>query len=594
MMNFNELLPLWPPLEEALLRRCSFFELYVPDGGGFFVTRDLFGTLDDATIVHKLLKTNVMDDFGGLDHPDFHRFERWRSIEKTSWINRCYFLVPMARQAWLTGDRDLARRVARVIRHFARTCPPPADRRALEEHWRRVSRRLDEDYNSQSYETMIRNETDVEYIWYDMQPGMRLLHFLYSLWFIRDIADLSEADWRELLECLRRHVRVLADQEHFQQPHPGNHQSLRATALYHGLPLLAADPDYPEIRTMAVNLCCWHIEQEFAVSGMLKENSPSYHAFTLWHARDFLALADRRGDPVPAAVRERFAAAVAAMNGCRRPDGLTLTINDSYTFNPDALLASLPPAVTAPAACSVLQPGGMATGRCGDCYAAMDVSEFTGGCSHYHGGKNAPVVLWRGRAFLEEVGCPNYDLPQYQQCKQSSRHSSLLVDGAGDAHAFGLYGFDSWATLTYDNAWWEEPDGRKSINATETSNVPAWQGIVWQRRLTLGPSGIELNDRIDGDGNHHDFTLLFVLTPEVAASRVTQTDEWVLVNGDYRGVLTFRGDVPDTVRVETVEDCRQRECRPVRQLAVEFRQRRSLRVMTGLTFSIAAQGEQRP
>ena len=281
--------------------------------------------------------------------------------------------------------------------------------------------------------------------------------------------------------------------------------------------------------------------------------------------------------------RKRFAAAVAALNACRRPDGLTLTINDSYAFNPDALLTSLPHSDAA-ADCTVLKPGGVAAARCGDCYAALDVSEFTGECSHYHGGKNSPVILWRGKAFLEETGCSHYDLPQFPRCKQSSWHSSLLVDGAGDAHAVGLYGFDGWATLSCDDAWREEPDGSRSISATETSNVPAWNGIVWRRRLTLDAAEIELSDHVDGDGKRHDFTLLFVLAPEVVAERGPREGEWLLTHGDCRCVLTFHGDAPDAVGLKEIENCRRRRCRPASQLTVEFRQRQTLRVTAKMAF----------
>ena len=83
--------PCPPALGDELLKKYQFFELYPLDGGGRFITQELFGTLDDAVITRKILTTPVLEEFGGLDELDFGRFERWRTIEKSCWLNRFYF-----------------------------------------------------------------------------------------------------------------------------------------------------------------------------------------------------------------------------------------------------------------------------------------------------------------------------------------------------------------------------------------------------------------------------------------------------------------------------------------------------------------------
>ena len=141
---------------------------------------------------------------------------------------------------------------------------------------------------------------------------------------------------------LKKHVRIIADQEAFQQPYCDNHQSLRAIACYWGVPLLRKDADYEAVYRRIFDLCCWHIVNEFMPgSGALFENSPSYHAFVLWHARDFSLLAKRRGETLPAEVERRFDAAKKALYAYRRPDGLSLTVNDSYQYSLDGFAESL-------------------------------------------------------------------------------------------------------------------------------------------------------------------------------------------------------------------------------------------------------------
>jgi hypothetical protein len=81
-----------PPLSDALLRKHNFFELYPLDGGGYFIMKEHLETLDDLEIADKILNLKVLDSFGDLPNIDFKKFERWRSVEKSCWINRFYFM----------------------------------------------------------------------------------------------------------------------------------------------------------------------------------------------------------------------------------------------------------------------------------------------------------------------------------------------------------------------------------------------------------------------------------------------------------------------------------------------------------------------
>ena len=526
-----------------------------------------------------VLETPVLEDFGGVTNLEFPRFERWRSIEKSCWINRCYFLAPMARMAWLKDDADLAHIVMQVMLHFHRTCPAPAD---LEAHWQRVTSRMQEDYNSKSPEEIAKDETDVEYIWYDMQPGQRLLIFLYAGYFLWNNPGVTEAERIELLACLKRHTRVLADQELFQQSYCDNHQSLRSMVLYYALPLLADEPDFAQVEAMTFHLSSWHVLNEFLTSGMLFEYSPSYQAFALWHARDFQSLARQRGARLDAKVERRIAAAAAAQACFRRPDNLTLTINDAYQFDATALLASLGSGIKVPDV-AVLNPGGLAVAHVGDCYAAIDASGFIGKFSHYHGGKNSPVVLYKGVPFLEEAGCPSYDTPEFADCKKALWHSSMLVDGEGDTHQFGLYGFDGWAELEYAQEWTQGADGAMRFAAKETSNVPAWAGVTWKRTVAATGSSVEFTDVVQAN-KLHTYTLMFNFAPGASVMPGKDASEWVIENGGVTARFLIASETRFAAQLVTIGNCQQKACRKALQLNITFEPAATLNAVSRINF----------
>ena len=58
---------LFPALSDSLLKKYNFLELYPPDGGGNFIMRELFGSIDDREIAGMILNSDVMAEFGGVE-----------------------------------------------------------------------------------------------------------------------------------------------------------------------------------------------------------------------------------------------------------------------------------------------------------------------------------------------------------------------------------------------------------------------------------------------------------------------------------------------------------------------------------------------
>ena len=532
-----------PPLAEDLLLSGNFFELYPFDGGGYYVNRAMIGTQDDREYARRVL-SGALDGFGGLGNLDFGRFERWRSVEKSCWLNRCYFLVPLAKAYRLGGGEELAARVRDVMLSFLRTMPEPRSEADICAEWEYVEGLRNGFYNRAGRAEIMADETDIRYVWYDFQPASRIIHFLYAMYFIASSPSLSDADWEELREGIRRHARVIATGERKCSPlhSPGNHQSVRGLALLYAADFLRGEAEAELFLDEGLRICNYHIENDFFPDGVLREISPSYHIFETWHVRDAFLLSQRCGwmlTPCAGEVLRRASKFIAALN-C--PDGLSPVINDGYALRLGNFLRSVPdlPSLDTDGGAFALFPdAGLASWNEDGDYVLFDCSRFTGRVSHFHSGKNGLIFYAGGRRFLVDGGCCAYDSIDFELCKGAGGHCSLLIDGDGDAIQRGAYCWDSHPDVDM-SAW---SDSR--ISGSLRSDSPAWAGVEWTRELLVG-NGLTITDRVSSPGVA-ELEFVFMLDSEVEA----ELDDGVvrLRNGTVELVFGFESSLPARVEL---------------------------------------------
>jgi hypothetical protein len=405
------------PVSEDLIRKHSFFELYPLDGGGNFITGETFKTLDDTLITNRILKENVLKDFGTLPDLDFARFERWRTVEKSCWINRFYFIVPLAKQAALTNNTNLARLVKETILGFTRRYPAP-EGKVIGEHIRYVYDIRDNVYNKTPHAELQKDETDIRYTWFDFQPASRLLHWLYALRLIANLAVITPEEWNELEKSILQHASIImVGERDFIPLKKGNHQSLRATLLLY-IAALYPDTDLGrECGEHGIRVINFHIQKDYLQDGVLHEISPSYHAFETWHIRDSILLAEACGYKLCEEARPLLAKAAKFLRAIRQPDGRTPVIDDGYPSSIDPFLETIPSRfldTTSLPDTRFYPDAGFAIWVSGKDYLMLDGTIFTGKSSHFHAGKNA-LTLWKnGQPILIDSGCCSYDDPLFE------------------------------------------------------------------------------------------------------------------------------------------------------------------------------------
>ena len=500
------------PMSTELLTEFNFFELYPFDGGGNFINAEILESVDDQQIAKNILN-GALDDFGSLPYLDFAKFERWRSIEKSCWLNRCYFIVPLAKYYSTSKDENIAILVKDIMLHFIRSYQPPQALEEIKKHLDYVYGIRDNDYNKNTYEENQRDETDVKYMWFDFQPASRIIHFLYALHFIKDSKAITDSEFIEIAAGIKAHAQLIAVSEgkHEELKSPGNHQSIR------GLALLYASTFFKDAFFLdeGIRICKFHIENDYFTDGVLKEISPSYHVFETWHVRDAYILSKKHNFIVSERHETILRGAAEFIRSIQQPDTCSTVIDDGYALTLLPFLKSLPLNILANNDCqekkmSYYPDAQLAFYSDVKQYICFDASLNPGRFSHYHAGKNAFTYFYEGQPIFVDSGCCSYDDPLFSYYKRADSHSSLLVDNVGDGVFDGLYYCPDY-TVPECSAWQDN-----EILSTMTSTVAEWENITWYRALKVETTCLELRDQVENvSGIEKKFTFIFNLHPDV-------------------------------------------------------------------------------
>lgn len=524
------------PMSDQLLAKYDFFELCPLDGGGGLLHYQMFGTISDRELTEQILERNRLSDWGSLPELDFGTFERWRTIEKSCWINRFYFVASLGRMYWLSKDEKIARTLKETILHFIRKHRPPRGNRAIGEHIRHVFSIRDNLYNKRTHEENEKDETDTQYVWFDFQPASRIIHLLYFVHFLKDSKSVSESEWVEIVTSLYEHAELITiGEREFTKLEPGNHQSLRGLALLFAGAFFRPFGHGEEFLDQGIRICNFHIENEFLADGTLYENSPSYHVFVTWHVRDAYLLSRSHNFGLRSDTRSRLRKAIDFVDAICEPEGRSSVINDGYAVNLKPFLESSPAEVRScernsktPA---FFQNAGMGIYRDRKRFLLFDASPYTGAFSHYHAGKNAFTYWYNGRPFFVDSGCCSYDDPLFAEWyKQGKAHSSLLVNGTADGVVQGTYDWTSYGLP--ECRGWVESNGGYMISSELESNSPGWENVSWQREIEVSADdGLIISDQVEVTQST-EIEFVFNLHPDVEVSFEGQN--LVLDNGGVK------------------------------------------------------------
>ena len=528
-----------PALGLELFDKYSFFELYPFDGGGSFINREIIGSVNDAEYTAAVVEKGALDEFGGYKNIDFLKFNFWRTIERTSWINRMYFIAPMANHARKSGDKKLAREVMEILLRFAAKPEyqaPPTQQATCDLH-DEILRRRDAEYNALGPDF----NAPVPYEWFDFQPASRIIHGIHAMYFVKNMDVVTDVEWQILEDFVFTHGQNIfwAEESHIKL-HPSNHQALRGMALLTACAFFKGTRGTEKWLPVAEKMCDYHIRMDFLADGMLNDLSPSYHFFESWITRDALKIAARENYNISDEAKAKAAKAFDICRALRQPDGFSTVVSDGYPLDMSIFIASLGDEKEKEEVEMLLDAAKIAVKKDSKGnFLLFDCSPLLARLSHFHGGKQAVSCFFKGEAFLMDPGCCSYDDEDFSEYfKQSSNHSSMLVDGKGDSVLQGLY---TWLAAPVCQV---TPWNNGVISSTMTSNAPGWENVKWERKVEFKEGVLEITDEAQGDKSH-EWSFVFALRSGVECS--VEGNKALLKSGNVKVEALF--DVP----VEKVE-----------------------------------------
>lgn len=499
-----------PPLNEAVLLENEFFKLYPFDGGGAFINNEIVGDVDEATYVKRLFN-GALKQFGGIENLDFKSFGYWRTIEKKCWLNRLYFLAPLARQYWISGDESLAIATINVIKRFKEQNPAPRinELPQLHEYIKEITAKKSKLI---TVELLQKDNTKIDISWYNFQPAMRLIIFTYVGYFLQNSRHFTERVAKLIQNLIEEHTQIIAiDERDYSHLHYGNHQALTGLSLLYAAAFTGSDL----YRQLGIKIIDFHIKNDFFKDGVLREISPSYHVFELWIIRDAWLLAEKNAYKLCPETKNTLCRAIKFIENIRQPDGKLPVFNDGYAVNIDSFLKSFPEELYSSRKSNkkINYPdAGITIYRNRETFLCLDASSYITELEwHYHSGKNAVTLFYQNKPFIVDSGCCSYDDIEFAYYKDAPAHSTLLVNGEGDGNSTGLCSWTNGAVI-HSTDWLDN-----SIQFTLRSKVNAWKDVRWQRKIEL-IDGILIEDTVTAD-SEKNYTFIFNLHPDVKVDK---------------------------------------------------------------------------
>lgn len=493
---------------DAAFAAHDIFDVCMLDGGAFLCSAEHLGGAKGADFLTAFQSGRLFGPWMSGETVDWSKatqvlLNENHLVEYYCWLNRLYYLLPLAQQYFLTRDEDWARQ---WLRHFdawsrhgdASVCSIWENRKdvwiaAARDHLKRcLNHRLVHTVRRYLNPRRVQRRLG----WSDMQLSWRLLVFIHSVFLLKGSDSLDAQRWHSLYRAIEEHARYVhceAATEMKLSTGRGNHFLHKGVALvYVGTlyPELAESGEYLELGRRIVSR---HSQEETSQDGANVENSPSYsHFIARLHLEAALLLEANHHPPIPGLLdtiqRQYF-----FLRQSETPSGLTLPINDSYHLDAlkdqaivDRLLLTLR---REPQKSCFFAHSSLAVLRHSRFTLFVDGADAN--LVHHHLGK-PNIILYSGRfPVLVDAGCCNYDRKTHKSWYiNRDAHNIVRVEPLAGRCADELKGASEVKVFRFD-------DGASVKSVSMSREIRA--GPVryqWERRVSIGSTGLDIVDHV--------------------------------------------------------------------------------------------------
>lgn len=467
--------PVFPYSDETLTSR-PFFDFFPLDGGAFHLSNSLLKYHWDARkfgegcVTGELLEPWMKD--GEIDWYKVVEDIDWTGLkppmEAHVWLNRLYFLLPVAQRYLETGGSRYARRFFDVI----------AD-------W--------DEKNPIIPREEIPNKVGAN-IWWDMQVAWRLIVCLYCAYMLRNASEIPEEDWRRLYLFMEKHAeRLYTEAEgHLKSGLAHNH------VLQIGDALLFTGICYPEMpnaekyRKIGDRIIEMNRLGAILPDGGSIEASPSYSHFIARLYLEAYLLKLNNGMGQDAALLETIRKQYEWLSCMEDPQGMTLPLSDSYSMSTrrdfelaEKLLGET--LVSGAGQNRYLPDSKCAAVHYGDFDLYIDALLYPQW--HMHAGKPNLLLYFKGEPLIADAGCCSYDHHSLHTFLQSERAHSTVMIGSLET---------SKAQAVEDKVACTEADVSESAAEFNFDISGVRDGISFRRsrKIVLNADGLNVRDEV--------------------------------------------------------------------------------------------------
>jgi hypothetical protein len=400
------------PYPAAMFDAHDTFEMFPLDGGACFHTIEQVGStsgmdwLSDLECGCLLAPWTVDGEFSwDRAYDDMVGGLFWPPLEKHVWLNRLYFLLPIAHAFLCTKDEGWARTWYRYLRSWSAAHP--------------YTRQID--------------YAATKFVWRDMQVTWRLIVLMHSAFMLGGSKSLNKAAWSFIYRLIRQHAEHVhweAAPDLAENKGRWNHFLQKGAALIYAGVLFPEFPEAAQWLKTGRGVVKQQLDTEINADGGSIEACPSYSHFIARLHLDSWLLLDRNGLPQIPGLTAKLRKQYEFLGQTASPLGRTLQLGDSYSMNTDAdiaLVREVFPLTPKPRGRSVaFKETGMAVLRNRRIDAYVDAMPL--GLWHIHDGKPNVLAYVDGEPLLVDSGACSYDAAWHHNWyKTAAAHNAVVV-----------------------------------------------------------------------------------------------------------------------------------------------------------------------
>ncbi len=506
------------PYGPEFFKQYEVFPLFIHDGGAFFfITEHIGGASASDYLValdsSKLFEPWMVDGKLEWDKAYDDAVAEGRKIEgeKNVWLNRLYFLLPLAWRFFRTGEEKWAKRWLEYLKDWSAAHPRPVGAPWL---------------------------AHGKHFWSDMQVAWRLLVIMHSIFLLGKSTALTREDWRFVYAALLEHSNHVYEEavEGLKGSGRGNHFLQKGSALIQVgtlFPELPLVQDYVEVGRGVLRD---QMRKEIYPDGGSIEASPSYSHFIARLYLDAHLCLEANHHPPIRGLKSCIQRQYEFLRDTASPTGLSLPLSDAYHLDARQdleIVARLFPVSTHKSTVSqVFKDSNFAVLRSKRVTIYLDGMPL--GLWHHHQGKPNLLVYLDGQPVMVDSGCCNYDLAAHKGWFGTApAHNVVLVEPLAGKIVSTQ---DNVPKISLDN--FRASPERSEVTMTHRYDSPE-VNYVWKRTVILSEDVLELHDTVRSSKDAR-CTLVFHFAP--ARMRVSNegkqitvsNDNWKLVMRDQR------------------------------------------------------------